>query len=184
MTSNTETERRPIVAVIGNNTASELGYATARELGRHLSERGYRVATGGLGGIMEAASRGAREAPAGFEGCVIGVLPGLDASAANPWVEIVMPTGLNFARNVVLSAMADVVVAIGGGSGTLSEIALAWQHNKPIVCMDLGEGWSSELAGKPLDGRRRDVLHRAATVEGALARVDALVGEARFSHGF
>jgi NAD kinase len=99
---------------------------------------------------------------------VIGVLPGLVASEANPFVDLVVPTGMNYARNTILVAMADVVVAVGGGSGTLSEIALAWQHGKPIVALDLGEGWSARLAGERLDHRRDDLLHRAATPEEAV----------------
>ena len=133
---------------------------------------------------MSAACRGARESAAWREGVTVGVLPGLIAGDANPYVDVVIPTGLNFARNVVLVAMADVVIAMGGGSGTLSEIALAWQHGKPVIALDLGEGWSAQLAGTRLDDRRDDVLHPAATAEEAVALASELVGSREGNRGF
>jgi len=145
---------------------------------------GLRIATGGLGGIMTAASRGAREAAGHFDGAVIGVLPTLAATDANPYVDIVIPTGMNYARNVVLVAMADVVIAVGGGSGTLSEISMAWQHGKPIVALDLGEGWSARLAGQPLDDRRADVVHRASSAAEAVTLAVDLIGSRDGSRGF
>ena len=127
---------------------------------------------------MAAVSKGARSSRRWQEGDVIGVLPGLDPAEANPWVDVVVPTGLNHARNVVLVAMADVVVALGGGAGTLSEIALAWQHGKPIVALESGEGWAAILAGQAIDGRRQDVVHGADTPEAVVRKVEALVATA------
>lgn len=176
--------RRHVAAVVGGNTASEDILSAAEGIGRGLVEAGFRVATGGLGGVMTAASRGARQAAAWTDGTVIGVLPGLVASEANPFVDLVVPTGMNYARNTILVAMADVVVAIGGGSGTLSEIALAWQHGKPIITLDLGEGWSARLAGERLDHRREDLLHRAVNVEEAVRLAVMLVGSLEGSRGF
>lgn len=176
--------RRPVAAVVGARSASELVMAAALQIGRGLVNAGFRVATGGLGGVMEAASRGARQAEGWSDGCVVGVLPGLDAADANPFVDIVIPTGLNYARNVVLVAMADVVIAAGGGAGTLSEIALAWQHGKPIVMLELGEGWSARLAGASLDHRRSDVLHGAASAEEAVRLAVSLAGSREGSRGF
>ena len=112
------------------------------------------------------------------------MLPGLVASEANAFVDVVVPTGMNYARNTILVAMADVVVAVGGGSGTLSEIALAWQHGKPIVTLDLGEGWSARLAGERLDHRRDDLLHRAVDAEEAVRLATLLVGSREGSRGF
>lgn len=163
------TVRRKVVAVVGASTPSERLVEEARRIGRGLVDGGARVATGGRGGVMAAASEGARASTAWTEGTVVGVLPGLDASDANPFVDIVVPTGLSHARNVVLVAMADVVLAVGGGAGTLSEIALAWSHGKPIVALDLGEGWSARLAGDALDDRRRDPVLRATSAEEAVA---------------
>jgi len=161
--------RRPVVAVCGPRDPSPEVAAAAFTVGGLLIARGARLATGGLGGAMEAASRGARTAAAWVDGDVIGVLPGADASSANPFVDIAVPTGAGLGRNLVLVQMADAVIAIGGGAGTLSEIALAWQLHKRIVVLDLGEGWSSELGARALDGRRTDTLLRATTASEAAA---------------
>lgn len=184
VTSPGSDHRRPIVAVIGGNRAPEHLLKAAQEIGAGLVTAGFRVATGGLGGIMTAASRGGREAPAHFDGAVLGVLPTLTADDANPYVDIAIPTGMNYARNVVLVAMADVVIAVGGGSGTLSEIALAWQHGKPIVALDLGEGWSARLAGEALDDRRTDLIHSAVSPAEAVELARSLVGSQEASRGF
>lgn len=162
-------DRIRIAAVVGANSASGAISEAAECVGRGLVDAGLRVATGGLGGVMEAASRGARSSSRWNDGAVIGVLPGLVAADANPFVDIVIPTGMNYGRNTILVAMADVVIAVGGGAGTLSEIALAWQHGKPIVALDLGEGWSGRLAGEALDRRRSDTVHRASTAREAIA---------------
>ena len=179
-----ENGRRPVAAVIGANSPSEMLLVAAEVIGCGLVDAGLRVATGGLGGVMTAASRGARQAAGWTDGSVIGVLPGLDAASANAFVDLVIPTGMNYARNTILVAMADVVVAVGGGSGTLSEIALAWQHGKPIVTLDLGEGWSARLAGERLDHRREDRLHRATSAEEAVRLAALLVGSREVSRGF
>lgn len=170
-----EWPRRPVVAVVGGAHALDPVLAAAEGLGRGLVDSGYRIVTGGLTGVMLAASRGGRTAKGWFEGAVIGVLPGLDAMTANPWVDIALPTGLNHARNVIVVACADVVVAVGGGAGTLSEIALAWTHGKPVIGLDVGEGWSSRLAGEAIDDRRSDHVHRASDVAAALALVRTLL---------
>ncbi|MCB1737795.1 MAG: TIGR00725 family protein [Gammaproteobacteria bacterium] len=176
--------RLPVAAVVGARSASASALVVAESLGTGLVDAGFRLVTGGMGGVMEAASRGARRSPRWTDGAVVGVLPGLSASDANSFVDIVIPTGMNYARNVIVVAMADVVVALGGGSGTLSEIALAWQHGKPIVALDIGEGWSSRLAGEQLDHRRRDVVHRAGCVGDAVELAARLVGTVEGSRGF
>ncbi len=176
--------RLPIAVVVGANGGSERLLGVAEELGKMLIDARFRVATGGLGGVMTATSRGARQAAGWTDGSVIGVLPGLIASEANPYVDIVIPTGMNYARNTILVAMADVVIAVGGGSGTLSEIALAWQHGKPIVALDLGEGWSARLAGERLDHRRDDLLHRVENAEDAVRIARALIGSRGRIRGF
>jgi uncharacterized protein (TIGR00725 family) len=176
--------RRPVAAVVGANSASDAILSAAEQIGAALVNAGFRVATGGLGGVMTAASRGARHASGWTEGSVVGVLPGLIAAEANPFVDLVVPTGMNYARNTILVAMADVVVAVGGGSGTLSEIALAWQHGKPIVTLDIGEGWSARLAGERLDHRREDHLHRAVDAEEAVRIALSLVDSREAHRGF
>jgi hypothetical protein len=85
---------------------------------------------------------------------------------------------MNFARNVVLVAMSDALVAIGGGAGTLSEIALAWQHRVPIVAIDTREGWSSRLGGQSLDHRGEVPIAKVRSAEEAVDQVEALLGSA------
>jgi uncharacterized protein (TIGR00725 family) len=117
------------VAVIGAGAAHADELAIAEEVGRRLAGRGVVIVTGGLGGVMEAASKGARAAG----GRTLGLLPGTDRSAANEWVEIAVPTGLGEARNALVVRTADALVAVGGEYGTLSEIALGLKAGKPVV---------------------------------------------------
>ena len=149
--------RRPIVAVIGNARSDPRTrcYRMARELGRRLVEDGFRVLTGGLGGVMEAACRGARESAAYRPGDTIGLLPGLDPADANPYVDIALATGLGDLRNGLI-ANADAVIALGGGAGTLSELALAWMKRRLIVAIR-SEGWAGDVMGTRLDHRSRKV---------------------------
>lgn len=167
--------RRPQIAVLGAHAPSERLARESERLGRLLVDAGCRVITGGLAGVMEAASKGAASSSKRQGGDVIGLLPGLDPAAANPWVEIVIPTGLSLARNVLCVSSADAVIACGGRAGTLSEIAMAWQLGKPVVALDLEEGWASELAGRAIDDRREDEVVRATSAEAAVQAVlDAL----------
>ena len=116
----------PVIAVVG---AGEGESEVAYEVGRLLASRGAVVVTGGLGGVMASASRGAASAG----GIVIGLLPGVDRDAANEWVTVAVPTGLGELRNGLVVRAADALVAVGGGYGTLSEIALALKAGKRVV---------------------------------------------------
>jgi uncharacterized protein (TIGR00725 family) len=147
--------RRPAIAVVGDGDVppGARAYQVAKALGEWLVVSGFRVVTGGLGGVMEAASSGARAAKAYQSGDVIGVLPGHDGAEANPFVDIALPTGLGHGRNLVV-AHADAVVAIGGGAGTLSEMAFAWIHRRLIIALR-GNGWSGRLADTRIDERVR-----------------------------
>ena len=98
-------------------------------MGRLLAARGAVVVCGGLGGVMEAACRGAKEGG----GTTVGILPGSERSAANEFVDVAVPTGLGEARNAFVVRAADALIAVGGGYGTLSEIALALKAGKPVV---------------------------------------------------
>jgi hypothetical protein len=117
------------VAVVGPRDASAAEASAAEAVGRLLAEAGVIVLTGGLGGVMAAAAQGAASAG----GVTVGLLPGTDRSAANQWVSIAIPTGLGELRNGLLVRAADVVVAIGGAFGTLSELALALTTGVPVV---------------------------------------------------
>jgi len=118
-----------IIAVVGSGTPSDELRVLAEEAGREVARQGAVLVTGGLGGVMEAASRGAHEEG----GITVGILPGTDTRDANPWVEIPIATGLGQARNVIVVTAAHAVVAVGGEYGTLSEIAHALKIGKPVV---------------------------------------------------
>jgi uncharacterized protein (TIGR00725 family) len=115
--------------VVGPGEATGDELAAAESVGRELARAGAVLVCGGLGGAMEAASRGAHEA----RGVAVGILPGTDRSAANPYLDVAIPTGLGEARNALVVRAADALVAVGGGYGTLSEIALALKAGKPVV---------------------------------------------------
>ena len=149
-------KKRPLIAVIGDGSDSSINQEKkqlAEKLGSALISNGYRIICGGLGGVMNAVARGARMSPTYTEGSLIGILPGFDPTDANESVDISIPTGLQYARNIIV-ANADAVVAIGGGAGTLSEIALAWSLKRLIIGYRV-EGWSGELADRKIDNRTR-----------------------------
>ena len=117
------------IGVIGGGQASRRDVDRAESVGRHLGAAGAVVVCGGLGGVMAGACRGAQQAG----GTTIGILPGLDRSAANGWLDVALPTGLDEGRNILVVRAADAIVAIGGEYGTLSEIGLALRAGIPVV---------------------------------------------------
>jgi len=120
---------KPIIAVIGGSTCTTVEAAVAEETGRLLAQRGAILVCGGLGGVMEAAARGAQT----NGGTTVGILPGDDPAAANAHIAIPLATGLGEMRNFLIVRTAHALIAIGGGVGTLSEIALAQRIGKPVV---------------------------------------------------
>ena len=121
--------RTPYIGVVGPGEASEAELESAEEVGAGLASFGAVVVTGGLGGVMEAACRGARSR----RGRTLGILPGEDRDAANGWVEIAVATGLGELRNGLIVRACDALIAVGGGHGTLSEVALALKLGRPVV---------------------------------------------------
>ena len=117
------------IGVVGPGEASSQEQWLAEEVGARLAELGAVVVTGGLGGVMEAACRGARSR----RGRTLGILPGDDRDAANGWVEIAVATGLGELRNGILVRACDALIAIGGGHGTLSEVGFALKLGRPVV---------------------------------------------------
>jgi uncharacterized protein (TIGR00725 family) len=149
------TRRDPVIAVVGpGEEATDAQLTAAERVGSLFALAGHQVLTGGLGGVMAAASRGARAAG----GSVIALLPGDDASTANPDADVVIATGLGEGRNAVVVRSAAVVVAIGGSWGTLSEVALARRMGRPVVWL---HGWAVDGADDPVP--------TAATAEEAVA---------------
>ena len=118
-----------IIAVIGGGTCTTEETALAEETGRLLAQHGAVLVCGGLGGVMEAAAKGAKA----NAGTTVGILPGPDAAAANAYIDVPLATGLGEMRNFLIVRTAHALIAIGGGVGTLSEIALAQRIGKPVV---------------------------------------------------
>jgi len=148
----------------------------AEEVGRLVAERSGALVSGGLSGVMEAASRGAKKA----NGLVIGILPGFDKRDANEFVDIAITTGMGWMRNTLTVRAADAVIMISGGIGTLNELTVAYEL-KPTVILEGTGGWSSrirELAygGKHLDEAKIAELHFAQTPSEAVEMAFALAG--------
>lgn len=154
-----------IVAVIGGNSPPPEALTNAEAVGRELARRGHTVVCGGRGGVMEAACRGAREAG----GHTIGVLPGPDRRDANPHVEFPIVTNLGAARNAIVVLSADAVIAVDGSYGTLSEIALARVHGKPVAGLAT---WSLSRPDGTEDGGIARADDPADAVEKAVAAAE------------
>src|SRR5687768_4442004 len=146
------------IAVCAPGSASDEELVLAGAIGRLLAERGCTLVCGGLGGAMAAACRGAQEAG----GVTIGILPGYDDRAANPWVDHVICTGLGQARNTLVAATGQALIAVGGGWGTLSEIALGLRLGRPVVLVG---GWAGVFAA---DSSRAQI----ASLEGTIISAD------------
>lgn len=149
---------RAYVAVVGAGTATPDEQRDAELVGRGLAEAGAIVVCGGLGGVMEAACRGAKSAG----GMTLGILPGSRREDANPYVDMAVATGLGELRNGLVVRSADALIAIGGEFGTLSEIALALKAGKPVV--GLGT-WQLARRDQPVDA-----IVPAASAEEAVTR--------------
>jgi len=133
--------KQKIIAVIGGGQCTKKEARLAEEVGRELAKRGAVLVCGGLGGVMEAACRGA-----GAEGGItIGILPGEDSHSANPHVQIAVATGLGYARNIAVVRSARAVIAVGGSYGTLSEIGYALQGGIPVIGLNT---WSLSRNGR------------------------------------
>ena len=144
------------IAVCGSSVATDEELARAEEVGRLLAEAGAIVICGGLGGVMDAAARGAKAAG----GISVGLLPGKDRAEASEHLTIALPTGMGETRNGLIIRAADAVIALGGEWGTLSEIALAMRTGKPVVGLgtwELSQG-----------GRSAEMIQTAATPEEAV----------------
>jgi uncharacterized protein (TIGR00725 family) len=148
-------KQKLVIAVIGGgrNVTPDL-LQTAETVGRCIAQSGAALICGGLGGIMEAACRGACEAG----GETIGVLPSNDKESANPWVTLPIATNMGSARNLIIVQSASAVIAVGGAYGTLSEIAFSLDFGKPIIGM---QSWdidpAMQIVKSPEEAVRRAV---------------------------
>ncbi|MCS6990625.1 MAG: TIGR00725 family protein [Chitinophagales bacterium] len=163
-----------VVGIIGPNAdmCPDVLYTFGVELGAALASRGHFIVCGGEGGFMEAVCRGAKKSAQTFQGQTIGILPGHDKKQLNPYIDVPIISGLGVLRNVLIVRTADVLIAAGGGAGTLSELAFAWQLGKTVLCVPTFEGWAAELAQRPLDQRRKELFISVTTVEEILEKLD------------
>lgn len=137
--------RKPLIGVIGSSIGTPAQLELARAVGRLIAERDAILVCGGMTGVMHAAAQGAQEAG----GLTIGILPGSNAaeSPPNEFIEIALFTGLREARNYLIASVCNGLIAIGGGYGTLSEIALALRLGKPLVLLN---SWQFQMEGETL----------------------------------
>jgi uncharacterized protein (TIGR00725 family) len=146
------------IAVIGwaqqgpDDRVPEATLSAAYQVGRLVAESRAVLVSGGMTGVMEAASRGAHEAG----GLTIGVLPGMDRGTANAYVDVALPTGLGTARNLIYTRGCDAVVMIGGGAGTLNELTIAYQARRSVVVVEGTGGWADRIRAALVDGRFLD----------------------------
>jgi uncharacterized protein (TIGR00725 family) len=145
---------KPIIAVIGGRRSDKSLLKEAEEAGRLIARKGLVLVCGGLRGVMEAASRGAKAEG----GLTVGILPQNDSKEANPFIDIPIATGLGIGRNVIIARTADALIAVGGEYGTLSEIAFALQLGKPVAGIKtwdikgvIGAGNAAEAVNKVLE---------------------------------
>ncbi|MCL5440158.1 MAG: acyl-CoA synthetase [Candidatus Thermoplasmatota archaeon] len=149
--------RKKTVSIIGDNHfkggRDSDQWAVLVKLSRLIIDNGFRVMTGGIGDLPAAIYEGAKKSPRYTRNEIIAVLPGYDPDVAESYSDIQIATGLDIYRSLIVSN-ADAVVAVGGGAGTLMEIASAWALKRPIFALKL-EGWSGQLGGKRIDDRER-----------------------------
>jgi uncharacterized protein (TIGR00725 family) len=172
-----------LIAVIGKShkdpgdPPSPAALKAAEMVGANIAGAGAILITGGLSGVMEAASRGAKRA----NGLVIGMLPGFKKDEANKYVDVAITTGMGWMRNTLVVRAADAVIMISGGIGTLNELTIAYQ-DKPTVILEHTGGWSDRIreiayGGKHLDEAGSATLHFAATPEEAVEAALALAAD-------
>jgi uncharacterized protein (TIGR00725 family) len=155
--------RETYIAVVGPSAGTPAELAIGEAVGRRIAEAGGVLVCGGMGGVMEAAAGGATKAG----GKTVGILPTASRLEGNPYLTVSVATGMGEARNAIVVRTADVVVAVHGEFGTLSEIALALKMGKPVV--GLGT-WELRKAGEPVEA-----IVRAVSAEDAVAKALQLV---------
>lgn len=165
--------RRLQIGVIGSEVCTARAEMVAAEVGREIARRGHITLTGGLGGVMAAAARGAAEAG----GLAIGILPGLQRSLGNPFNHVNIATGLGKARNAIVAQSVDGLIVIQGGTGTLSEMCMAYETT-PIVAMHSTGGVAAKFAGEYLDSREIRRIMTADSAEDAIRTLLDLVERA------
>jgi uncharacterized protein (TIGR00725 family) len=161
--------RRTQVSVVGYNedSCTEAAREAAYQVGWAIAKEGWTVVCGGLGGVMEAACKGAHDAG----GLSVGIVPSADLEQANEHSDVVLASGLGRARNFVVAYSCDAMVVVGGGAGTLIEVAAAYQASKPIVAVKGTGGVAESWAGKAIDERQVITILEGRDPEDAVRKV-------------
>jgi len=160
--------------VIGSaRLADEKVVDISQDIGQILARAGVNLVCGGLGGVMLESCRGFKSIKS--EGRAIGILPSYDSSSANKFIYVVIPTGLDVGRNQIVVASASVVIVIGGGAGTLSEIAIASQINKPIIMIKNTGGWADGINDDYLDDRKNARIYHIYDLQELAPLIDRLI---------
>ena len=162
------------ILVIGHNTngCTPAHEKVAYDVGVEIAKSDSVLLTGGLGGVMAAASRGAKDA----NGLTIGIIPQDDASLANEFCDIVIPTGMGFTRDFLNALSADGIIVVGGGSGTLSEVCAAYMHKKPMVAVRNLHGPVAQYIDGYLDHRKNVKLLGVDDAKEAVQRILEHIG--------
>lgn len=162
------TKKRQIL-VIGNNTngCTSKHEKLAYEVGAEIAKSDSVLITGGLGGVMAAASHGAHDA----NGLTVGIIPQDDATMANEFCDVVIPTGMGLARDFLNALTADGIIIVGGGSGTLSEVCAAYMHKKPMVAIKNIGGSVEPYIDGFLDHRENIKIIGADTPQDAVKKI-------------
>lgn len=161
--------RRIQIAVIGYNKdrCSEVAWKMAYEVGKEVASAGAVLVCGGLGGVMEAACKGAKEAG----GTTVGIIPQEEFSHANPYCDVVICTGIGYARDFIVASSGDGIIAVGGGIGTLIEMGVGYMTKKTVVALSGSGGVADIYGGKYLDERNRVLIQMANDARGAVERI-------------
>jgi hypothetical protein len=165
--------RRTQIAVIGYNAdrCSDAARALAYETGKEIARAGAALVCGGLGGVMEAACRGAKEEG----GTTIGIIPQEDFAPANKYCDIVVCTGIGFARDFIVASSADGIIAVGGGVGTLIELGVGYMMKKPMAAVGGSGGTAEYYGGRWLDERQRAPIIAAKSPSEAVRTILAML---------
>jgi uncharacterized protein (TIGR00725 family) len=161
--------RKLQIGVIGYNDdrCSEVAREIAYRVGKEIALSGSVLICGGLGGVMEAACKGAKEA----NGNTVGIIPQDKFSFANQFCDIVICSGIGFARDFIVATSSDGIIAVGGGIGTLIEMSVGYMIKKKIVAISLSGGVSEVYAGKYLDERKRVLIESAPDAKSAVQAI-------------
>ena len=165
--------KQVLVVGFGKDHCTSVAYEAAYHVGFELARSGAILLTGGLGGVMEAASRGAKEGG----GFVIGIIPQDDKAMSNAYCDAVIATGIGYARDFVTAYSADAVIVVGGGVGTLIEVCAAYQNKTPIIAVKGTGGIADRFADDYLDDRKIERILHEDSAQAAVKRAISLIGE-------